>query len=416
MINCKNHPNFDTNSKFRTAPSRAKSDLQKQLGARGVRKSIASAILSGIGLTSAESESSARPISRAERPISVMSSRSHAVDLHEDGLFINNPPSPTLTNESNDNPEPEPMKSRPASRNHLDRPIASSSDAPARPKTPAEQPPVQTPSEDAGVEPHLVSSSRDIDDLVRDMLPWFDGRESEDNWLKREKSVILFRRLTRGNAPHDFPQSFLQATKTLLDGFFKVVHSLRTTLCTNGCLLIQDIARTCGPRIDPMVEIIMQNLIKLCSALKKIAAQNGNATVDAVIGSVTFNIRILQHIHWASQEKNVGLRLFAAGWLRTLISRQAHHKSTVEHGGGLDLIEKSIKKGLADANPGVREATRGTFWTFFGVWPDRANGYVTFSYHINSFANILKNFVRLGCEITRSFGKRLVKPKCGSTG
>ncbi|KAJ6109376.1 Protein stu1 [Penicillium sp. IBT 16267x] len=341
---------------FRNAPSRAKSDLQKQLGARGVRKSIASAILSGIGLTSAESESSARPISRAERPISVMSSRSHAVDLHED--------------------EPEPMKSRPASRNHIDRPIASSStDAPARPKTPAEQPSVQTSSqEDAGVEPHLVSSSRDIDELVRDMLPWFDGRESEDNWLRREKSVILFRRLTRGNAPHDFSQSFLQATKTLLDGFFKVVHSLRTTLCTNGCLLIQDIARTCGPKIDPMVEIIMQNLIKLCSALKKIAAQNGNATVDAVIGSVTFNIRILQHIHWASQEKNVGLRLFAAGWLRTLISRQAHHKSTVEHGGGLDLIEKSIKKGLADANPGVREATRGTFWTFFGVWPDRANG------------------------------------------
>jgi len=246
MTNCRNHPHLDTNRGLRTAPSRAKSDLQKQLGARGVRKSIASAILSGIGLTSAEPESSARPISRAERPISVMSSRSHAVDLHEDGLFINNSPSPTFTNESNDNTEPEPMKSRPASRNHLDRPIASSSDAPARPKTPAEQPPVQTSSEDAGVEPHLVSSSRDIDDLVRDMLPWFDGRESEDNWLKREKSVILFRRVTRGNAPHEFPQSFLQATKTLLDGFFKVVHSLRTTLCTNGCLLIQDIARTCS--------------------------------------------------------------------------------------------------------------------------------------------------------------------------
>ncbi|KAJ5627944.1 Protein stu1 [Penicillium lividum] len=359
---------------FRTAPSRAKSDLQKQLGARGVRKSIATAILSGIGLASAEPETSARPISRAERPISVMSSRSHAVDRHEDGLFVNNSPSSSSNNDSNDNPEPEPIKIRPASRNHLDRPIAST-DAPARPKTPAEAPPAPTsPQEDVGVEPLLVSSSRDIDDLVRDMIGWFDGKESEDNWLKREKSVILFRRLTRGNAPHEFSQSFLQATKTLLDGFFKVVHSLRTTLCTNGCLLIQDIARTCGPKIDSMVEIIMQNLIKLCCALKKIAAQNGNATVDAVIGSVTFNIRILQHIHWASQEKNVGLRLFAAGWLRTLISRQANHKSTVEHGGGLDLIEKSIKKGLADANPGVREATRGTFWNFFGVWPDRANG------------------------------------------
>ena len=206
------------------------------------------------------------------------------------------------------------------------------------------------------------------------MIPWFDGRESEDNWLKREKNVILFRRITRGNAPYEFSQTYIHAVKTLLDGFFKVVNSLRTTLSTNGCLLIQDIARICGPKIDSMVEIIMQNLMKLCSALKKIAAQNGNATVDAVIGSVTFNTRILQHIHWASQDKNLQLRLFAAGWLRTLISRQSHQKSTVEHGGGLELIEKSIKKGLGDANPGVREAARSTFWTFFSVWPDRANG------------------------------------------
>lgn len=205
------------------------------------------------------------------------------------------------------------------------------------------------------------------------MAYWFEGRESEDNWLKREKSAILLRKLARGNAPHDFPQSFLQGIKSLLDGIFKVVHSLRTTLCTAGCLLIQDIAQVCGSKIDGMVEIMMQNLMKLCGSLKKIAAQNGHATVDAVIGNVTFNIRILQHVHWASQDKNVQLRHYAAGWLRTLISRQSHHKSTVEHGGGLDLIEKSLRKGLGDANPGVREAVRGTFWTFYGVWPERAN-------------------------------------------
>lgn len=265
--------------------------------------------------------------------------------------------------------------SRPgSSRSHHERPLASSSvDGPARPKTPAELPPAGTSTpEDDGLEPFLVSSSRDIDDLARDMLPWFDGKESEDNWMKREKNVILFRRLTRGNAPNDFSQTYVHAAKSLLDGFFKVVNSLRTTLCTNGCLLIQDMARVCGPKIDSMVEIMMQNLMKLCSALKKISAQSGNLTVDAVIGNVTFNIRLLQHVHWASQDKNVQVRLFAAGWLRTLINRQSHHKSTVEHGGGLDLIEKSITKGLGDANPGVREATRGTFWTFFTVWPDRA--------------------------------------------
>jgi CLIP-associating protein 1/2 len=270
----------------------------------------------------------------------------------------------------------EPVKSRPASRAHRERPVASSVTAEPQithqasaPKHTSQQP---LPHED-GLEPYDVASARDIDDLVRDMLPWFDGKESEDNWSKREKNVILFRRLTRGNAPQDFSQTYLNAVKTLLDGIFKVVNSLRTTMSSNGSLLIQDIARRCGSKIDSMVEIIMQNLLKLCSALKKIAAQNGNTTVEVVINNVSFSNRLLQHVCFATQDKNVGVRLFASGWLKSLIIRQAHHKSAVEHGGGLELIEKSIAKGLGDANPGVRETTRSTFWTFYGVWPERAN-------------------------------------------
>ena len=73
---------------FRNAPARAKSDLQKQLVARGVRKSIANAIISGIGLGADEPQTSTRPISRAERPISVMSSRSHAKELLDDGSSV----------------------------------------------------------------------------------------------------------------------------------------------------------------------------------------------------------------------------------------------------------------------------------------------------------------------------------------
>lgn len=54
-----------------------------------MRKSIASAIISGIGLGDSEPVSSNRPISRAERPISVMSSRSHARELVDDGIIPN---------------------------------------------------------------------------------------------------------------------------------------------------------------------------------------------------------------------------------------------------------------------------------------------------------------------------------------
>ena len=223
------------------------------------------------------------------------------------------------------------------------------------------------------VEPLIIASSRDIDEMVRDMLPCFEGRETEENWVARERNVITIRRLTRGNAPHSFPTQFIGGIKSLLDGIFKVVNSLRTTLCTAGCLVIQDLAKTCGPRIDSMVEIMMQNLIKLCGGMKKISAQNGNVTVDAVIGNVTFTARILQHITSAAQDRNAQLRLNAAGWIKTVISKQARHKSTMEHAGGLDNLDRSIRKGLSDANPAVRETMRGTFWAFFNVWPGKAN-------------------------------------------
>lgn len=209
--------------------------------------------------------------------------------------------------------------------------------------------------------------------MVRGMLNHFEGRESEQNWVSREKAVLALRRLTRGNAPQDYSQHYLSGIKSLLDGILKAVNSLRTTLSTTGCLLLQDVARTCGPAIDPMVEVLMQNLIKLCAGMKKISAQNGNSTVDAILANVSYNIRLLQHISFACQDKNVQPRLFATGWLKTIIKKQARHKGSVEHGGGVDLIDKCIKKGLADANPGVRESMRSTFWVFHQFWPDRAN-------------------------------------------
>lgn len=229
--------------------------------------------------------------------------------------------------------------------------------------------------EDENIEPLDVDSNRDIDEMLRNMSYHFEGRETEQNWIPREKSIETLRRLVRGNAPHSFSQHFLAGIKNLLDGILKVANSLRTTLSTAGCLLIQDLARTCGPGIDHMVEMILQNMIKLCAAMKKISASNANTTVDVIIQNVSYVPRILQHIWFACQDKNVQPRQYASGWLKTLLNKQARHKSSIEHGGGLDVVEKCIKRGLADANPGVRESMRGTFWTFYQLWPDRADEY-----------------------------------------
>lgn len=222
------------------------------------------------------------------------------------------------------------------------------------------------------VEPLYINTQRELDETFRDMHPFFEGKESEQNWLKREQSCQKLRRINAGNAPSDFHDAYLIDLKALLDGILKAVNSLRTSLSKEGCNLVQEAAKTAGPGLDPMVEILLQNLIKLCGGTKKISSQQANATVDIIVGKVSYTVRIMQHIWLACQDKNVQPRTYATGWLKTLINKEAHHKSHVEHTGGLELIEKCVKKGLADANPGVRENMRSTYWTFARVWPAKA--------------------------------------------
>lgn len=205
------------------------------------------------------------------------------------------------------------------------------------------------------------------------MAWWFEGKETEQNWFKREESIGTLRKLNAGNVPSDFPDAFVAGLRTMLDGIIKAVNSLRTSLSKEGCGLVQDIAITFGPGIDPLVELLMQTFVKLSANAKKIASQQANTTVDVIIGRVTYNQRLMQHIWGACQDKNVQPRTYATGWIKTILKKEAGHKNHVEHTGGVDLIEKCIKKGLGDANPAVREKMRSTFWAFWGIWPARAD-------------------------------------------
>ncbi|KUI54979.1 Protein stu-1 [Cytospora mali] len=304
---------------FRNSPGTAKADLKKQLENFKVRPAIKQAIVKEL-------------VPRATTP---------APD--ENGLA-----EPT--------PAARPNLSASASSTSTDRPITP------LPDTRAE-----------AVEPSYLNTTRELDDMFRDMHGYFDGRETEHNWMLREQSINKLRRLMAGNAVSDYHDPFLAGLRSLLDGIIKAVTSLRTSLSKEGCALVQDIAANYGPGMDPMVELLMQTCVKLSAATKKIASLQGNACVDAIIGRVTYTNRIMQHVAGACADKNVQPRLYATAWLKTLLNKEAHHKNHIEHSGGLDLIEKSIKRGLNDPNPGVREKMRGTFWTFYGIWPARAD-------------------------------------------
>ncbi|KAF2861617.1 ARM repeat-containing protein [Piedraia hortae CBS 480.64] len=307
---------------FSDAPDRAKLDLKRQLKAHSVRHSIQSQILAQIGSETAAPP--ARPRTRGDGE----------QEAAEGGNLL--PPGNQLSHSLN-------------------------SEA-AHPPTPE---PVQ-------MDPVTVYSERDLTDIFRDMLPFFEGKEDEENWIPRDKSVVMLRRLLKGNAPSQYHPAFMAGIKSLLEGILKVANSLRTTMSTNGTQLVQELARTLGPALDPTVEILLQNFIKMSSNTKPIAAQNGRTTCDALFQHCSYNRNMMQHIWYASQDKNVQIRQCVPEWLKTILNRQAGYQHHFEISGGLELAEKTIKKGLEDAKPAVKEGMRATYWVFAKSWPERA--------------------------------------------
>lgn len=299
------------------APNTAKSDLKRQLKNYKVRPAIEQAIVKELAPNGGRSETPSAPA-----------------------------PAPT--------------------RSHLAASVSSmSSERPITPAVPE--------SQNDPVEPLYVNTNRELDDMFKGMAWEYEGRETEQNWQKREQGMTTLRRLNAGNAASDFHDTFVNSLRAMLDGIIKSLTSLRTSLSKEACALIEDIAQTLGPSIEPMVELLMQTLLKMTAATKKITSQMASSTIDTIISRIVYTPRLMQHIWGACQDKNVQPRLYTTSWLKTLIKKVANNKHHIEHTGGVDLMEKCLKKGLADANPGVREKMRATYWAFWAVWPARAD-------------------------------------------
>lgn len=223
------------------------------------------------------------------------------------------------------------------------------------------------------LESEYVNTARELDTMFQEMLPPFEGRESEQNWAARERAITKLRQLIRGNAIRDYPQNFFAGIKLLMDGILKGMSSLRTTLSCNGMQLVKDLSMLAGAGLDAtMVEFLLSTLVRLCAGTKKITAQTGFVSTATLLANVPFSAKVLHHIWLASQDKNVQPREYASGWIRVILESHIDQKNYMEHSGCVDTFEKCIRKGVTDANPKVRENMRVTFWKFAAIWPARA--------------------------------------------
>lgn len=129
-----------------------------------------------------------------------------------------------------------------------------------------------------------------------------------------------------------------------------------------------------GPAFDPFCEPVLTRLIGMASLTKKIVANLAQQAADTIVIHATPQPRM--YLHLLSQpmsDKNVSSRQAAIKHIKVYLEVHGQRlKHAIESSGSVDYLENSLKLGLSDQNPAVRENSRPTFWTFEGMWKEKA--------------------------------------------
>ena len=108
---------------------------------------------------------------------------------------------------------------------------------------------------------------------------------------------------------------------------------------------------------------------------KKITAQHSQASVTAILARTSAQPRLVLHLLWQTlQEKTVQARAFVVAHLKQYVEIHGQRsKVAIESSNSLEILEKSLKRALADSSPAVRESARLLFWDFEQIWQERGH-------------------------------------------
>lgn len=227
---------------------------------------------------------------------------------------------------------------------------------------------------DDGISPVYIASPGDLDRTFTAMMPSFEGKETEHNWLAREQSILKLRGMLRTGVQDQLYDGFLAGLKSIHEGILKATASLRTTLSIHGLHLVSELAQRMGEGLDSLAEPLIMFTIKMAGLTKKLAATASQVAVREILTHVSYRHKFLDLIWQNVQEKTVTTRAFMCGHLITILEVHGshHRKHFIEAHGGLDIIERFLKKAVPDQNKDVREKAREALYLVEKIWPPLA--------------------------------------------
>lgn len=167
------------------------------------------------------------------------------------------------------------------------------------------------------------------------------------------------------------------------------VGSLRTSLSLAGINVITDIGKQLGYEIDGYThDTLLLSLLRCASSTKRMIATNAMEATRSFLSNTPYRHRTLQHVSALMNDKNVQARHHAMLHLQTVLETHASHIDNI------DNIETCLTKGLVDAAPTVREASRSLYSIFQTHWPERASRYIRVIFIYNTLLTWLTRLIQ----------------------
>ncbi|CAH6721141.1 protein Stu1p [[Candida] jaroonii] len=220
-----------------------------------------------------------------------------------------------------------------------------------------------------------IISEEDLRHRINRLLPAFTNKETEQNWMLREKAMIALREFIRGNAITEFLDDFKESIREMSEGINKSILSLRTTLSAHGCQFIKELAILLKSSFDSLAELFFPALFKLCNATKNLASLNAHTAISAIFINCPFSSRYMNKIYNSSSDKNTKLRSYSGTWLQIMLInhhtmfRSPSHSQQQPELSHIEVTVRMLIRLLSDPNPGVRQCSKDAFWTLGKYFP-----------------------------------------------
>lgn len=209
-----------------------------------------------------------------------------------------------------------------------------------------------------------------ISQMISEMLPCFASKETERNWVLREKAILKLRGMLRGNSGSVYVHEYLSGIRNIAEGIQKAMLSLRTTLCVNTCQLVKELTEEFKIQFDGIADLLFPTLNRLCSTTKQLTHTNANVVICAIFAHCSVNARLAHRIVAASTDKSASTRSYAALWLQIFILRIQSDGSLINYS---DSITKVLVRLLGDANMQVRQKSKDAYWKLSFFEPELAS-------------------------------------------